>query len=111
MTKNRELAAAFGVLIVAWTLLGYTTGFFTDLSDSNLWAIFVGTLLVLIFTPAVVSKASWTAPGAVIVGVITIIRAILMAIMMPMTKVGGPVVALFLSLFFTYFSFRAYQEK
>lgn len=108
---NRELAAAFGVLIVAWDLFGYTIGFFSGFPASTLWMAFVVGLLVLIFTPAVMSEASWTAPGAVIVGVIKIVVDILGITMMPMSKVYGPVVSLVLVLVFTYFSFRAYQEK
>jgi hypothetical protein len=111
MTKNREWAAAFGVLSVAWILLGHTTGYFIGLPASTLWTDFVATLLVLIFTPAVMSKASWTAPGAVIVGVINIITHILGIATMPMSMVFGPVVAIVLALLFTYLSFRAYQQK
>ena len=111
MTKNRELAAAFGVLMVAWVLLGHTVGYFIGAPASDLWINFVITLLVLIFTPAVMIKTRWTAAGAVIVGVINIIMNILGLGMTPMSKIYGPVVALVLLLLFTYFSFRAYQEK
>jgi uncharacterized BrkB/YihY/UPF0761 family membrane protein len=111
MTKNRELAAAFGVLIVAWELVGHTIGFFIGLPAYALWFDFVIILLVLIFTPAVMKKTRWTAPGAVIVGVIKIMACILAATMLPMSKVYGPAVSLVLALLFTYFSFRAYQEK
>jgi hypothetical protein len=111
MTKNRELAAAFGVLSVAWILLGHTSGYFIGLSASNVWIDSVATLLVLIFTPAVMSKARWTAPGAVIVGVIDIIKDLRGTITMPMSMAFGPAVALVLALLFTYFSFRAYQQK
>jgi len=111
MTDNRELAAALGVLMVAWVPLGYTVGYFTGFSAYDLWIAFVGTLLVLIFTPAVMSKVSWTAPGAVVVGVINIIIHILAVITSPMSKVFALAVALVLDVLFIYFSFRAYQEK
>ena len=111
MINNRGLAAAFGVLSVAWVLLGHTVGYFIGLSASTVWIDFVSTLLVLIFTPAVMSKARWTAPGSVIVGVINIIKDILGLITVPMRMLHGPAVAVVLALLFTYFSFRAYQEK
>jgi hypothetical protein len=111
MTKNRELAATFGVLSVAWILLGHTTGYFIGLSASTVWTSSIATLLVLIFTPAVMSKARWTAAGAVIVGVINIITHIVGVTMIPMSMAFGSVVAIVLALLFTYFSFRAYQQK
>jgi len=113
MTDNRVLAAAFGVLLVAWVLAAWTSGFFTRVSlpASTLWIDFVVTLLVLIFTPAVMSKASWTAPGAVIVGVIKIITDVGGLTMLPMSMIYGPAIGLVLGLLFTYFSFRAYQKK
>jgi len=66
---------------------------------------------VLIFTPVVMSKARWTALGAVVAGVIAIIAAILGLVTIPPSLVVGPGVGLVLALLFTYFSFRAYQQK
>jgi hypothetical protein len=111
MPNNRELAAMFGVLSVAQLLLGFTIGFFVGLSSSFIWTDSITTLLMLIFTPAVMLKARWTALGAVIVGVIRIVREIAALTMVPTSLVYAPVVALVLALLFTYFSFRAYQEK
>lgn len=110
MITNRGLAAAFGVLSVAWFLFGHTIGVFVGLSAFIIWTDFVTYLLVLIFTPAVMSKASWTALGAVVAGVIRIIRGILGLILLPTSLVYGPAVGLVLALAFTYFSFRAYQQ-
>jgi hypothetical protein len=111
MPNNRELAAAFGVLSVAWFLFGHTNGFFIGLPSLIIWTDFVTYLLMLIFTPAVMYKARWTALGAVVAGVIRIIRSILGLISLPTSLVYGPAVALILALVFTYFSFRAYQQK
>lgn len=111
MTNNRALAAAFGVLRVAWILLGHTTGYFIGLSASTLWIDFITTLLVLIFTPAVMSKARWTALGAVIVGAIDLIKDIGGLVIAPTSMAYGPAGALFLALVFTYFSFQAYRQK
>jgi hypothetical protein len=111
MPNNRELAAAFGVLVVGWVLLGYTIGYFAGESASTLWIIFITTVPVLIFTPAVMSKVRWTALVAVIAGVINIISAVIGLTASPMSLIYGPAVAFVLGLFFTYFSFRAYQQK
>jgi len=111
MADNRVLAAAFGVLIVAWALRSHTAGFFIGMPAPSLWIGFVATVLVLIFTPAVMIKARWTVTGAVIVGVINIIMHIFAVNLMPMGKVYGPAVSLILAVLFTYFSFRAYLEK
>ena len=111
MTNNRALAAAFGVLRVAWILLGHTTGYFIGLSASTLWIDFITTLLVLIFTPAVMSKARWTALGAVVVGAINVIKDIGGLMIAPLSMAYGPAGALVLALVFTYFSFQAYRQK
>jgi hypothetical protein len=111
MTNNRELAAAFGVASVAWILLGHSIGFFVGLPAFAIWMDFVITLLVLIFTPAVMLKARWTALSAMIVGVIKVIWHIVAVTQLPVSMLYGPVVALVLALLFTYFSFRAYQQK
>jgi hypothetical protein len=57
------------------------------------------------------SKARWTALGATIAGVIKVIWHVIAVTQMPVSLLYGPVVALVLALLFTYFSFRAYQEK
>jgi hypothetical protein len=111
MPNNRESAAAFGVLSVAWFMLGHSVGFFVGMSAFIIWTDFVTYLLVLIFTPAVMSKARWTALGAVTAGVIRIIRGILGLISLPMSLVHAPAIGIVLALGFTYFSFRAYQQK
>jgi len=111
MTNNRGLAAAFGVLMVAWILLGHSAGYFIGLSASTVWIDFITTLLVLIFTPAVMSKARWTALGAVVVGAINVIKDIGGLIIAPLSMAYGPAVALVLALVFTYFSFQAYRQK
>jgi len=111
MPNNRVLAAAAGVLTVAWFMLGGAVGFFVGLPAWLIWTDFVTYLLVLIFTPAVMSKAGWTAPGAVTAGVIRMIRGIVGLISLPTSELFGPAVGFVLGLLFTYFSFRAYQEK
>jgi len=111
MPTNRELAAAIGVLTVAFVLLAYTAGLDVGLPVSTRWIALIANLLVLIFTPVVMSKARWTALGAVVAGVIAIIAAILGLATIPPSLVVGPGVGLVLALLFTYFSFRAYQQK
>jgi hypothetical protein len=111
MPNNRELAAAFGVLVVAWIFLGYTIGYFAQAPTYALWLVFLTTVPVLVFTPAVMSKARWTAIGATIVGVINLVSAILGLPLTPMSLIYGPAVAVVLGALFTYFSFRAYQQK
>jgi hypothetical protein len=111
MTNNRVLAAAFGVLLVAWDLVNIAEGFFVGSMSLMLWTAVTVTLLILIFTPAVMFKARWTALGTVIAGVIRIITATMGLTMLPMSLLYGPVVTIVLALPFTYFSFRAYQEK
>ena len=111
MPTNREYAAAFGVLLVAWVLLGYTTGFFAGMPAYAVWMNFIVTLLVLIFIPLVMLKARWTALGAMIVGVIRIVLEIAAMTNLPTSAMYGPVVALIVALLFTYFSLRAYQQK
>ena len=111
MPTNREWAAAFGVLTVAWVLFLFTIGFFAILSASELWANFIAVSLVLIFTPLVMLKARWTALGAMIVGVIRIMMEIGGMIMLPSSLLYQPIVGLIVALFLTYFSYRAYKQK
>jgi hypothetical protein len=107
MANNRVLADPFGVLLVAWVLWVFGGMGVPCLMPSCL-LVLIPTLLVLIFTPAVVVKVRWTALGAIIAGLAVIIVCIV-------ALAGGegyvPGVALVLSLMFTYFSFRAYRQK
>jgi len=99
---------------VAWVLLGYTVGYFGSIAidAAGQWIVYVTTVLMLVFTPAVMSKAPWTALGAVIAGIINIIAAIPpFTFGMPMNMLYAPVVALLLALLFTYFSLQAYRQK
>jgi len=112
--NSRVLAAAFGVLLVGWFMLRHTLGFYIGVPAFLVWEDFVTYLLVLIFAPAVMSKARWTAPSAVVVGAINIIArlyGLYTALTLAPEKAWGPAVASVLALLFTYFSFRAYQEK
>ncbi len=114
MPDNRVLAAAFGVLFVGWFMLRHTLGFYIGLPAFFIWEDFVTFLLVLIFTPAVMLKARWTTPGAMVVGVIRIIAGLFglyTALISAISKAYGPAVAVVLALFFTYFSFQAYRQK
>jgi hypothetical protein len=108
MANNRVLAAAFGVLLVGWFTLRHTLGMYAAVAVWARWVDFVIYLLVLIFTPAVMWKARWTALGALVVAVITDVWYILVLVTaMSWTRV----LTFVLALLFTYFSFRAYQEK
>jgi len=111
MTNNRGLAAAFGVLIVAWILLGHSAGYFIGLSASTVWIDFITTLLILIFTPAVMLKARWTALGAVVVGAVNVIKNSLGVAMVPTSMAFAPALEGVFALLFTYFSFRAYSAR
>jgi hypothetical protein len=114
MTNNRVLAAAFGVINVGTFLLMHTVGIFLPPNNfpAVIWSGFVVYLLVMIFTPALMLKARWTALGAVIVGVLAFIRPILRAITLPLFFGGWAALILaILALPFIYFSFRAFQEK
>ena len=75
MTNNRLLVGTFGVLLVAWDLVNIADGFFVGSLSLMLWTAVAVTLLILVFTPAVMLKARWTALGAVIAGVIRIITS------------------------------------
>jgi len=113
MQSRRELAAAFGVLIVAWILFGFTIGYFNEYGviGSELYPLFITTLLALIFIPLIMMKARWTAIGAIIAGIINMIIAIDGIAGTPASGLYGPAVLLVLSVLFTYFSFRVYKEK
>jgi hypothetical protein len=111
MLNNRVIAATFGVISVAWFLFRHTIGFYAGFPAATLWTDFIIYLLMLIFTPAVMLKARWTAPGAVVVGVIRIIVSIYGTMILPMSLKYGPGAAAVLALPFTYFSFQAYRQK
>jgi hypothetical protein len=72
----------------------------------------------MIFTPALMVKARWTALGAMLVGVIVLTRPILRITAGLWDRLGlffffawPATILLLLALPFIYFSFRAYQEK
>ena len=112
MSRNRDLAAAFGVLAVAWPLLGFATGFMAQYVPASLhlvvWAVNV---LILIFLPLVRSTARWTALGAGIVGIIMVMWAMTEIVTLPQLPTTGPGLEVVFAAIFALFALRAYFEK
>jgi hypothetical protein len=113
MPNNRALAATCAVLLLGWFIIRlgiYGLAMYpnTVMGQYFRWQDFTTYLLVLIFTPAVMWKARWTALGALVVGAIRILAG---AIGLYVFMTYPPAVSLILALLMTYFSFRAYQEK
>jgi len=112
MSRNRDLAAAFGVLAVAWPFLGFATGYTAQYIPASVhlleWALAV---LVLIFIPLVRGTTRWTALGAGIVGIIMAIWAISGFFVVPPGAAFAPAAELVFTALFAFFAFRAYREK
>lgn len=112
MSRNRDLAAVFGVLVIAWALLGAMMGFVAQYLPAYLrfpaWVLLV---LILIFIPLVRGVARWTALGAGIVGTIGVIWFLVELTILPLSAAYGPVVGLVFAALFSFFAFRAYLEK
>jgi hypothetical protein len=112
MSHNRVLGAAFGVLVVAWALLGAMMGFVRQyLPDYLHFPAWVLIVLILIFIPLVRGVARWTALGAGVVGTIGIIWFIFELTIVPLSAAYGPVIGLVFATLFAFFAFRAYLEK
>jgi non-ribosomal peptide synthetase component F len=114
MSRNRDLAAVSGVLVVGWLLLGYAVGYGTKYGMTTLESLigwFFG-VLVLVFIPLLLRNAArWTALGACIVGIIWVVTALLQMTMVPIEALYGPILSLVFAALFAYFSFAAYLEK
>lgn len=113
MSRNRDLAATFGVALVALHSLAATIGYFTKHIPTDLhipiWTLMV---LILIFIPLLRGVARWTALGAVIAGIMVIILLLFeLSAFVPASEAFGPVLGLIFAILFTFFSFRAYLEK
>jgi len=112
MSRNRDLAAAFGVLAVAWPFLGAATGYTARyVSTTALLLDWAFAVLVLIFIPLVRGTTRWTALGAGIVGIIRAIFAILAIFVVPLGAAFAPATELVFSVLLAFFAFRAYREK
>jgi len=112
MSRNRDLAALFGVLVIAWGMLGTMMGFAAQYLPVHLhfpaWVLLV---LILIFIPLVRGIARWTALGAVIVGVIGVIWFLYELTILPLSAAYGPAIGVAFVDLFSFFAFRAYLEK
>lgn len=111
MSRNRNLVAAFGVLLIAWGLLGALMGFVAQYIPVNLhFPLWVLLVLILIFIPLIRGVERWTALGAGIVGTIVAIFELYELTILPSSAAFGPAVALVFSALFAFFAFRAYFE-
>jgi hypothetical protein len=111
MFRNRDLAAAFGVMVTAWGLLGAIMGFVAEyLPDYLHFPIWVLMVSILIFIPLVRGVARWTALGAGIVGTIGVVWFLVELTIVPLSAAYGPGVGLVFVALFTFFAFRAYRE-
>ena len=112
MSKNRDLAAAFGVMLVALHSLAAMTGYFAlhvpVKFHSLVWIL---TVLILIFIPLIRGVARWTALGAAIAGIILVTWVLFELTFLPPAAMFGPVLGLILAVLFIFFSLRAYLEK
>jgi hypothetical protein len=112
MSRNRDLAAAFGVLAVAWPFVGFATGFEAQyLSASFQLVLGAVTLLILIFIPLVRRTARWTALGAGIAGIIMVIWVVIEIVTLPQLATRAPVLEVVFAGMFALFALRAYFEK
>ncbi len=112
MSRNRDLAAVFGVLAVAWPLYGFATGFMAQYYPPwvqlVVWAVNVS---VITFLPLVRSTTRWTALGAGIVGTVLVVWAVIEIVSLPPVAAMGPAVNVVFGALFVLFSLRAYIEK
>jgi nicotinamide riboside transporter PnuC len=114
MSRNRDLAAAFGVLWVAWASLaamGNPRAFAEDIPVNLHFPFWVLAVLVLIFIPLIRGVARWTALGAGIVGIIVVIFDLVSLTIVPPAIAYGPIIGLIFAALFAFFAFRAYLEK
>ena len=112
MSINRNLAAVFGVLFVAWGLMGAIMGFVAQYVPTNLhFPLLVLLVLILIFIPLIRGVKRWTALGAGIVGIIVAISELIALTLLPTSAAYGPGIALVFAVLFAFFAFRAYLEK
>jgi hypothetical protein len=111
MSRNRNLAAVFGVLLIAWGLLGAIMGFVAQHIPTNLhFPLWVLLVLILIFIPLIRGVKRWTALGAGIVGIIVAIFELNALTILPPSVAYGPAVGLVFAVLFAFFAFRAYFE-
>ena len=112
MSRNRDLAAAFGVLAIAWPLYGFATGFMAQYYPPSVrLVVWANNVSVIIFLPLVRSTARWTALGAGIVGIIMVMWAVIEIVILPPAATIGPAVNVVFGILFTLFALRAYFEK
>ena len=112
MSRNRDLAAAFGVMLVALHSLAAMTGYFAQYIPVKFHSlVWIFTVLILIIIPLIRGVARWTALGAGIVGIILAIWILFELTFLPPAAMFGPVLGLVLTALFAFFSFRAYIEK
>jgi hypothetical protein len=112
MSRNRDSAAAFGVMLVALHSLAAMTGYFAQHVPVKFhFLVWILTVLILIFIPLVRGTARWTALGAGIAGIILVIWILFELTFLPPAAMFGPILGLVLAVFFAFFSFRAYLEK
>ena len=112
MPRNRDLAAAFGVLAVAWPLWGFATGvmaqYYPPWVQLVVWAVNVS---IIVFLTLIKSTARWTALGAGVVGIIMVMWAVIEIVILPPAARFGPAVNVVFGALFALFSLRAYFEK
>ncbi|MCW4033259.1 MAG: hypothetical protein NWF08_07715 [Candidatus Bathyarchaeota archaeon] len=111
MSRNRNLVAVFGVLLIAWGSLGAMMGFAAQYVPAYLhFPLWVVMVLILIFIPLVRGGARWTVLGAGIVGIVGVISFLYELTVITPSAAFGPTLALVFSALFALFAFRAYFE-
>jgi nicotinamide riboside transporter PnuC len=112
MSKNRDLAAAFGVLCAVLFSIAYMTGYFTEYIPVKYhFPIWVLNVLIIIFIALVRGVARWTALGAGIVGIVVVIWILFELTIIRPAEAFGPILGLIFAALFAFFAFRAYLEK
>jgi hypothetical protein len=111
MARDRDVTAACMILTVAWSLLGFASGFFTQLPAEASYRDFAVLVPVLVFLPLIRSPVRWTALATGIIGIVTLISALYSLITFPAAFRFGPAVSLIFVFFFTFFAFRAYRRE